>query len=99
MNNTDWETVVTGVRSLGLRAFDAAGVELVGAWTPAQAALVASVEMELVLEGRVPGTARTLTQRLRQRVHIRNRGGIDGGALVDGGCNDVVDRPGCLGEN
>jgi len=98
-DGTDWETVVTGVRALGLRAFDATGVELVGAWTPAQAALVASVEMELVLEARVPGTARTLSQRLRQRVHIKNRGGIDGGALADGGCNDVIDRPGCLGEN
>lgn len=98
-DGTDWEIVATGVRALNLEAFDAAGVALTGAWTPPTAARVASVEFELVLEGLVKGNGRTLTQRMRQRVHIKNRGGIDGGIIANGGCNDLLDRPGCLGDN
>jgi hypothetical protein len=98
-DGTDWETVATGVRALNLEAFDAAGAALVAPWTPQKAALVASVEFELVLEGAVKGTGRTLTQRMRHRVPIKNRGGIDGGLLANGGCDDILDRAGCLGEN
>lgn len=98
-DGTDWETIATGVRSFVLRTFDAAGTELTGAWTPTQASLAASIEVEVVMEAKVKGTTRTVSHRTKKRTLIINRGGIDNAAVVDGGCDDTLDPLGCLGEN
>ena len=98
-NGTDWETIATGVRSFVLRTFDAAGTELTGAWTPTQASLAASIEVEVVMEAKVKGTTRTVSHRTKKRTLIINRGGIDNAAVIDGGCDDTLDPLGCLGEN
>lgn len=102
-NGTPWEKVMSDIKSLNIRYFRVDNLNT--ALTPTtglaaqQLAQARVIEIDLEMKRDIPGTTptRSLTQRMKRRLHMENAGGLvtyeNLTAEASGGCYRTADFP------